>query len=204
MVVFKSPFTCLVSGATSSGKTEWVHRMIEARNILIEPAVHRILYCYGELTDRVLSLPKDGIVIHQGFPSDDEDLKNTLLILDDLMADMQKHLNFLNNIFTKGSHHGKTSVIFITQNLYHKDLRMLKGNTHYLVLLRNPQGQHQIATLATQMYPSRRHFFLEAYGDATQQPYSYLLVDSHPSTPENERLSTGIFPGEKRIFYVPK
>jgi hypothetical protein len=204
MVVFKAPFTCLLSGATSSGKTEWVHRLIENHRTMISPAPEQILYCYGELTDRVLELRKDGIMIHQGFPDETIQLKNVLLVLDDLMSEMQKHINFLNTVFTRGSHHWGCSVIFITQNLYHKDLRMLKGNTHYLVLLRNHQGQHQIAILATQMYPSQRKYFLEAYADATSEPYSYLLVDSHPSTPDNERLSTKIFPGEKRIYYTPR
>lgn len=204
MAIFKAPFTCILSGATGSGKTEWVHRLIKNHKTMISPPHDRVVYCYGELTNSLLGLRKDGIVIHQGFPDETIDLKNTLLILDDLMSEMQKHLNFLNTVFTRGSHHWGCSVIFITQNLYHKDLRMLKGNTHYLVLLRNHQGQHQIAILATQMYPSRRQFFLEAFADATAEPFSYLLVDSHPSTPENERLSTNIFPGEKRTFYISK
>jgi hypothetical protein len=206
MAVFKAPFTCIVSGSTSSGKTHWVHRLIEHRRTMIEPPPERVLYCYGELTEHVLDLRKEGILIHPGFPDEEtmKELKNTLLVLDDLMSEMEKNLNFLNTVFTRGSHHWGASVIFITQNLYHKDLRMLKGNTHYLVLLRNHQAQHQISVLATQMYPSRRHFFLETYGDATKEPYSYLLVDSHPSTPENERLSTNIFPMEKRIFYIAK
>jgi hypothetical protein len=72
-----------------------------------------------------------------------------------------------------------------------------------IVLMRNPQNASQIRTLASQMFPIKRAFFIEAYEDATSSPFSYLLVDSHPQTPDTERLTTDIFPCEKQIYYVP-
>lgn len=202
-MTFRAPFTLICSGATSSGKSEWVKRLIYAKDELISPAIDHVLYCYGILNPGLMELVKDGVELHKGFPNE-EDLKpNTLLILDDLVTDIEKAKNFLDALFTRISHHRAISVIFITQSLFHKDLRLLKANTHYLVLLRNPSSQLQTRTLASQMYPGKHKYFLEAFEDATSKPYSYLLVDSHPQTADEYRLSTNIFPGERPVFYLP-
>uniref|UniRef100_A0A7E4ZQH2 DUF1653 domain-containing protein n=1 Tax=Panagrellus redivivus TaxID=6233 RepID=A0A7E4ZQH2_PANRE len=50
----------------------------------------------------------------------------------------------------------------------------------------------------------RLKFFVACYNDATKDPYSYLLVDMHPQTPDNMRLKTYIYPSENTITYVPK
>ncbi|HKX45761.1 MAG TPA: hypothetical protein VJP77_03600, partial [Planctomycetota bacterium] len=118
--------------------------------------------------------------------------------------DLEENIKLVNKLFTRGSHHWNFSVILITQNIYDKNLRLLRLNSHYLVLLKNPQGQDQIRTLSHQMYPSKRNFFLESFADATVKHFSYLFIDVHPSTSDNQRLSTNIFPGEKRVFYIPK
>jgi hypothetical protein len=204
MAVFNHPFTMIVSGATSSGKSMWVKKLIHHRDVLIEPKIASVLYCYGIMNPLLMELKKsEGVDLNKGFPNE-EDLKtNSLLIIDDLMTDIEKAKNFIENLFTRISHHKTISVIFITQSLYHKDLRLLKANAHYLVLLRNPSAVSQIRTLASQMYPGKTKFFIESFEDATSKPYSYLLVDSHPQTPEEYRLSTNIFPGEKQMFYLP-
>jgi len=52
------------------------------------------------------------------------------------------------------------------------------------------------------MYP--KQFAVEAYKDATREPYSYLLVDLRPEQHEDLRLRTNVFPGETHYIYVPK
>jgi len=54
------------------------------------------------------------------------------------------------------------------------------------------------------MYPNKSGFAMEAYKDATREPYSYLLVDLRPEQDEELRLRTDIFPGETQYVYVPK
>ena len=204
IMVFNAPFTMICSGATCSGKSEWVKRLIENRNELIHPPVDSVLYCYGIITPKLEELKgHENIELHKGFPNIEDLYTNSLLILDDLMVDIEKAKSFLDSLFSRLSHHLGISVVFVTQSLFHKDLRLLKANTHYIILLRNPSSQQQIRTLASQMYPGRGKFFIEAYNDATSKPYSYLAIDSHPQTAEQYRLSTNIFPGEQRIFYQP-
>ena len=54
------------------------------------------------------------------------------------------------------------------------------------------------------MYPKKWQFAEEAYKDATQEPYSYLLLDLRTEQDEDLRLRTNVFPGETHYVYVPK
>ena len=94
----------------------------------------------------------------------------------------------------------------IVQNLFHKSKshRTISLNAHYLVLFKNPRDVTQIRHLASQMYPSKSKFMVEAFHDATASPYGYLLVDLKQDTPEILRLRTNIFPEEQETVYVPK
>jgi hypothetical protein len=55
------------------------------------------------------------------------------------------------------------------------------------------------------MYPGRSKFLLEAFRDATEKPYGYLLIDLKPDTDEKYRIRTNIFSDDdKHLVYVPK
>ena len=99
-----------------------------------------------------------------------------LLILDDLLPNLRA--SYLDPLFTRTSHNLGISVVLITQHLFAKELRVARSNAHYLVMMRNPAGELQSRTIATQLFPLRTRYFLEAYNDATESPFSYLIVDS--------------------------
>ena len=61
-----------------------------------------------------------------------------------------------------------------------------------------------ISTLARQMYPKQQQFLMEAFNDATAEPYGHLWIDCHPLTPEEMRLRSKILPQEKQIVYVKR
>jgi len=127
----------------------------------------------------------------------------TLVIIDDLIQETNETVA---NMFTKGSHHKNISVVFRSQNLFPKNkfARTMSLNAHYMVLFKNPRDVSQFARLARQMYPKTSQFAVEAYRDATREPYSYLLVDLRPEQDEVLRMRTNIFPGETHYVYVPK
>ena len=129
--------------------------------------------------------------------------KPVLLVIDDLM---QETNDTVANIFTKISHHRNVSVLYLAQNLFpkNKHARTISLNSHYLVLFKNPRDAGQFAVLARQMYPNGSKFAVEAFKDATEQPYGYLLVDLKPDTEERLRLRTNVFPGEQATVYVKK
>jgi hypothetical protein len=135
------------------------------------------------------------VEFHEGLPdvSRFDGRQRVLLIIDDLMNEADQNVC---NLFTKLSHHRSVSVVFITQNLYHRNgfVRTMNVNTHYIVLFKNPRDANQVTTLARQMYPGKSKFVVEAFKDATKNPYGYLLIDLKLETHERYRIRTNIFP----------
>lgn len=211
--IFKHPFTLIISGATGSGKTEWLMRLLRSTHTMIEPAPAHVIYCYGELNENILRIergefdtPHVSVEAHHGAMEESAIKKAAasagegplLLVLDDLLANMSEQQ--LNTLFTRGSHNWGVSVILVTQHLFARETRVARNNSHYLVLMRNPAGETQVANLASQLFARRRDLLLQAYRDATAGHFSYLLVDMHPSTESREMLKTHIYPEEWPII----
>ena len=132
--------------------------------------------------------------------------KKKLLVLDDLMRESSS-CDVILDLFTKGSHHKNISVIFITQNIFHKgkSQRDISLNTKYLVIFKNPRDRAQIQHLARQVYPEDPRFLQEAYIDATRSPHSYLFLDLSQDTSDEFRVRGCIFPTDAvNYVYVPK
>ena len=199
-----APFTCVIAGPTGSGKSVFVQRLLKHAKTVIDPLPDRILYCYGVY--QKLFSEMIGVEFNEGLPSLDEfdGKKHTLVIIDDLMHETN---DTVSKLFTRVSHHTNTSVIFITENLFHKDkeIRTITLNAQYLVLFKNVRDKSQIAHLSRQMYPGTSKHVVEAYTDATSEPYSYLFVDLKLNTDEKNRLKACIFPNDEHNFvYIPK
>ena len=96
--------------------------------------------------------------------------------------------------------------MYISQNLFdeNKENRTINLNAHYMILFKSPSDATQVQHLARQMYPGDARFMAEAFRDATSAPYTYLLVDLKPDTPENLRLRSTIFPGELQTVYMKR
>ena len=69
--------------------------------------------------------------------------------------------------------------------------------------MRNPSGQLQIRTVGSQLFPGRLNYFMDAYKDATEKQFSYLVINMHPNAKEELRLSSQIFPNELTEVYLP-
>jgi len=204
MLPFVHPFTAIVAGPTSCGKTRFVFRLIDNAPTTIYPPPAKIVYCYGGYQELLRQYPR--IQFREGLPDigDFDGREPTLLIIDDLM---QETNDTVANMFTKGSHHRNVSVVFLAQNLFPKNkfARTMSVNGHYMVLFKNPRDVSQFAILARQMYSKTSQFAVESYRDETREPYkTYLLVDFRPEQDEELRLRTNIFPGETHYVYVPR
>uniref|UniRef100_A0A914LNA5 Uncharacterized protein n=1 Tax=Meloidogyne incognita TaxID=6306 RepID=A0A914LNA5_MELIC len=96
---------------------------------LIDPKPISILYCYGEMSSIVPVLQRSGVNVYGGVPTE-EILKRypkpLLLILDDLLLTIDE--KYLAELFTKKSHHQNFAIIFVTQNLFEKKIKVARQN----------------------------------------------------------------------------
>ncbi|KAI1691281.1 hypothetical protein DdX_21977 [Ditylenchus destructor] len=202
---FRSPFGMILSGPTGSGKTTLLMKLLTNRDSMITPPPASVLFCYGEFDNHVVQLQQEGITVCSGLPTDQmlrECEKPCLLILDDLLSLASER--FLTDLFTKKSHHQNISVIFVTQNLYEKNIKVARNNSQYIILTRTAH-MLQIRTIAQQLFPRQLDYMLSAYKMASDAPYGYLLLDLHPATNPLLRLRTRIFPDDDdRTIYLPK
>ena len=199
------PFTCIVSGPSGCGKSSLVKAIIHHE--VIEPRPDKILWLYAE--DQPLYKTMKNVEFIQGIPEDLETRfqrrHNNVLVLDDLMTQCHSDQR-LTRLFSVGSHHKNLSIIFIIHNLFHygKEMRTVSLNSHYIILFKNPRDRLQISTLARQMYPGQSQFLVEAFQDATQEAYGYLIIDLKPTTSDKLRIRTGMLPSDRQLVYVHK
>ena len=159
----------------------------------------------SELYDELKTI-NEQIEYVEGIPNDlstmfDRKSRN-LIILDDLMDEGSKDER-VSQLFTRGRH-DNMSVIFLTQNLFHKNQRSISLNSDYIVLFKNARDQSQIYNLARQVMPTNSKFLIWAYQDATSKPHSYLLMDLTPAMDDRYRIRTRIFSKElPQLIYMP-
>ena len=211
------PSTILVAGPTGSGKTEFLVKLLTQKAIF--PYPQRIIWVYSEWQnayERIRREVAKGRSVEfikefseELYESLDRKVRN-LVVLDDQMENRDMHRNGgtgLSKYFTQGSHHRNLTVIYIVQNLFHKTdaMRTISINSNYLILFKNPRDTLQIQTLATQMYGSNSHFLVKAFTNATKNvPYSHVLIDLRPETPDELRVRSNVFDIEKQCIYVPR
>lgn len=200
-----TPFTAVIAGPTSCGKSYFVRDLIKYKREMFSTVPDKIVWFYGiyqPMYDEI-----SGVNFIEGLPSHYQDYlgTSTLFIIDDLMSECGSDKR-LTNLFSRGSHHLNISIIFITQNFFHKgkEMRDITLNAHYLLLCKNRRDMSQITHLGKQIFPRNVKFFQEVYDDATRKPYSYLFVDLKSETPEHMRLRTQILPHQTQYVYQSK
>ena len=202
---FKLPFGMLIAGPSSSGKSTFLLKFIAQSLELIHPPPKSILYCFGEMSEAVPALQKIGVNVYSGVPPEElikTQPKPLLLILDDLLFSIDE--KYLSELFTKKSHHQNFAIVFITQNLFEKKIKVARQNAQYIVLMRSPNSALAVRNIGVQLFPKQLDYFLDAYRQATNMPYGYLLLDMHASSDSALRLRTNIFKDDEKIIFTPK
>lgn len=208
---FKHPFSCLVSGPSGSGKTILVRRILKNFKACIynfQQPVLRVLWSYGQWHHFINVKISDNVIVHyhKGIINDNvlNEFKPHIIVFDDLLDEIDKN-KYLENMFTKKSHHLNISVFFLVQNLFFKTLRTISLNANYIILMKNPRDGAQIMNLARQIFPKKSKRLTEAYDEATKEPYGYIVIDLKPDTPDSMKLRTRITSEEvahlNRQFY---
>lgn len=197
-VVFRHPFTCLCIGPTMAGKTSYILNLIKHKDLVITPKIDRVVYSYKKYQPVFDTVPNVEFV--QGFNFELDRSIPTLLIIDDQMSECNAKLT---DLFSVGAHHDNCSIIFVSQVMFLQDkaYRSACQNAMYLILFRSPRCQTQVGHLARQMFPSvKAKGMVQAFDDATSKPFSNLIIDCRPDTPDLLRLRTNVLPGEGKPF----
>lgn len=194
----KCNFTMLIVGGSGSGKSVFTSNLLHYRNQIMSNQPEKIVWCYSVWQPLYDEIQKHSSSIQfiQGVPSMELiQSGNFILVVDDLM-DSEETAIVMCDIFTKYSHHHNITCIFILQNLFpkFKQARTISLNAHYIVLMKNTRDRAQIRHLGSQVFPGNVKYLVDTFEDATKEPFSYLLLDFKPETPEQIRLRTKIFP----------
>ena len=129
--------------------------------------------------------------------------QRNILFLDDQMA-VASSSKSVADLFTKWLHHRNLTVIYLVQNVYNQGMsqRTISLDSHYSVVFCNGRDASQFRTMAYQICPSDGQWLVVAFTDAMSKAYGYLVLDHHPSTPEDYTIVINIFPGEQLIYYI--
>ena len=206
-IPFESPTTMLLASPTQSGETCWVERLINSRAKMFKQVPSTIIYCYGAW-QTMFDKMRD-VKFHKGLPTLDELEEwsdgHVMLIIDDLMQEACSSKDIL-SLFTIYCHQKNISVLFLAQNIFPpgKCARTISLNCHYIILFGMRRDKLQVQTLGSLIFPGHRGYFMNAYQDATNKPYGYLVCDVHPSTNKMYQLRTHIFPDDMTCFYTIK
>ena len=201
-----TPFSMLMAGASQSGKSTLVHKIINNVKELFDKIPDRLYICYGQmqpLYKRIEESSPCPVTMIEGLPSDLETRPNSLLIIDDLQG---INGEIVSEWFIKKCHYLRTSVIYLVQNLFLKppSHRTISLNSHYMVIFKSPRDSSQIIHLAKQIYPGETQTLISAYREATLKPYSYIFLDLKQQTEDMYRLRSSIFPWDCYVFISPK
>lgn len=198
-IEFRTPFTLMIAGPTKCGKTTFVDKLLTNADSYFSEKPNKIFYFYNSekpSNDNLNSICHEFI---EGLP-DMEWLtkmyekhgKNNVIVIDDQALNITKDVA---ELFSVGSSRRHCSVIFLTQNLFgkKKEARDISLNCSYVCMFKNPRDVLAAQCFFRQFEPRKSSELLDIYRDATQDPHSYLLIDLHQNTANENRLLSNIF-----------
>ena len=204
-IKFKHPFSMMIAGPRRSGKTEFTRKLILNSETLIDEKIDRFVWFYSSTQDELVKSLSHKVEFRKKLPAHDlEDefsegtMERVFVVIDDLMEEANKRSD-VKSLFTRGRHLN-VSVLFLTQNLFHrgKNNRDISLNTDYMILFRNPRDVSIVNHIGKQM--GDIVLMKEAYKKATENPFSFLVVDMRCDSIDRLRFRSNVF-DEFQIVY---
>ena len=192
---FEHPMSLYIAGASGSGKTVFLKKLIGNLPFLFKNKIERVIWIYSVSQPCFGDRELKNVEFVKGFEPKayETNEKATFIILDDMLSALG-NCQELATYFTTNRHRN-LSIAFTSQNLFAKSpvYRTVSLNANVIVLMKMIRDRKQIGTFVGQMFPSKRKFAMEAIEQATQEPFTYCLIDTRPSTPECLRIRGRIF-----------
>lgn len=207
LIQFNTPCGMILSGPSSSGKSEFLKKLVKHMDYVFPNPFSSILWCYGEANAVPNELHAHGVPVKffEGLPSDwssDELglISPALIILDDLM-EQAYHSPAIAELFTKKNHHCGFTTILVTQNFFYpsKYARLISLNSSYIILTRNFRDKQQFSHLARQIEPHYYKDLQKAHDDALSKRYNYFIIDLHPKSVDALRYRSCIWPTDEAL-----
>ena len=206
------PSNILVVGATNTGKTAWVTKLLSQWDYCMSPPdtkINKLLVCYnGKYQDYYDQMINESLSseIHQGIP--EETISNPItwesdpgvLVLDDFGSEHLAKNSFIEKVFQVYSHHLKFTTIMILQTLTEQKSRTLKiclKNAHYIILMPSSTNGNFLIDLQRMLFPGKGGILNTCAELCFDQPdtdnYPYMIIDCTVKCPSKYRIRTGIF-----------
>jgi len=205
-----SNFRMLICGASSSGKSELLVRLLENENGILASDFSRVIYLRGVETRNEVRLREkfgNDLLVFDGIPKEEvliplcRSHKNTVLVLEDLEAEVANS-EFVAKIYSKYSHNYDFCVITTLQNVFRsgKERVNLLRNCTNIVCFPNNLDQSVIRLLAQRVYPRNPKQLADLFDRVTSEPYAHLSFWAN--CPKELRFRSHI-DGKIQRVYVP-
>ena len=193
---FHHPSNICVVGPSGSGKTMFVLQVIAKQKI--DPFPKDIYYLYKIEQNFMKEFSQIKFIQGMDLSVIEDDGRDKLLIIDDLMLEMNKDLG---EHFICRTRHLKCSTIFLMHTLFqNKDIhRLISNNTHYFVIFGNRRQMQNVKTLGNQLGMSKQ--VLEGYKYARDKPFGYFVIALHPRVIEELTVTSDWFEKWPSVFH---
>ena len=216
--VFSHPCQILVAGATMSGKTTLLKRILAQRDVMFEPAPNKIYWFYTmESSVSGLADAIRNVHLRRGVPTEDA-VKNitkdglpNMIVLDDMQSvvDDRRQMKVLSDILTKISHHGNLSIVFVVQNLYGSsaNMRAVRSQCAETIIMCNgTSAMHNASEIGKHVLPNGGAAFMKdcLVKAKALSSHGHLLVSTGADT-DFCNVRCGILPGDKsQTFFIQR
>lgn len=189
----KHPCTIAFCGASRVGKTHALVDMLLHADEVFDTKFDKIVIVFSVWQDILeeLKARRPDTVFVQSTEEAEEHLDSgleTFYAIDDAMLEFERNPaanKYITDFFCRRSHHSKTTVAILIQNLFVKTMRPCLLQTCYLCIFNPIRDKIILQNLNKQFSPGSKGYIVAAMKIATEtNGHQYLLFDFTVDTPD--------------------
>lgn len=198
----RTPFSCVVSAVSSGGKSTFIVDFLLSSDKIVDKKFSKIIVVSSHFQKSFEQLRRKFDLVYADTLQEAEThfQPECCLVVDDRLDEINspgESNRFISELFCRRCHHESINVIVAVQVLFPQYMRTIFNNATYLVIGKWIKNKSSITTFAKQFSPLNYKYFLEAYTNATRNPYGFLVIDLHMLTNDRFRLRNGFNPNNR-------